>query len=219
MTFPLGILKFHLCPFSCVKFLWLRYPTSEICETRGRKKEMKADILCPQGSHSLGTERKLSPERELAHSTKKQLCLVNNIPSGPASMWLGFDWFSNAAGRCYKFYETPSGDSGSLSSQCCIQVLGFKEFSLLSPFREKNYHLETSNWGRLAIHCVEMAKEVAVNWIRNLLHRYHIVTKKDSKSDVLNRSLWRTVCWHLNLLVNNLPLTWFIVILFICTTL
>lgn len=31
MTFQFGILKFHLCPFSSVKFQWLRYPTSKLC--------------------------------------------------------------------------------------------------------------------------------------------------------------------------------------------
>lgn len=118
-----------------------------------------------------------------------------------------------------------SGDTGSLCSQDCVQILRLKRF-LLSPLREQNCHLETSNWGRLAICYVERAKEVSVNWIRIPLPHQHciVIFEKEglyglSEGTVLNGSLCSTVCWCLNLSLNNLLLAWFMVIFFIVTTL
>lgn len=112
-----------------------------------------------------------------------------------------------------------SGDTGSLCSQGCVQILRLKRFFLLSPLREQNCHLEISNWGRLAICYVERAKEISVNWIPLPHQHCKVIFEKEglyglSEGTVLSGSLCSTICWCLNFLVNNLLLPWFIVTFF-----
>ena len=145
MTFQFGILKFHLCPFSSVTFWCLRYPTSELCQAQGRRK--KRHSHCPPGSHRLGQRGKLSPEREGTSpaSQETSILLVNKTQSKtlPQEDQGSVDPLKQHARLGSSVIY--SGVTSSLCFPGCVQSLRLREFSLLSPNREQNCHLEISN--------------------------------------------------------------------------
>lgn len=147
----------HFIPVpSCVKFQWLRHPTSELCETRrrGGEKDRRWQLVT---------------FLKVPQSRKSKCCVPDQRGSCCDLLLHSFIWLRSRSrqGRASKSSRQGIlslcrhlGASGFLHFQCCVQTQRVQ--------RSLYYLASGGGWcplvmARLAICCVEKAKEVPVN--------------------------------------------------------